>query len=306
MSKYITKIGFCVGVIILLYAVLGSFANGNTDFYYLRFTTPKQSHLILGNSRAAQGIQPDILNSKINPSHDFYNYSFNIIISPYGSAYFKAIKEKLNENTKSGIYILQVDPWSISNPKGSKKFNENHSFINNLHCYNCNPNYEYLLKNYHQSWFDLYKYRDDYGKRSIFLNNNGWLEVNISLDSVDYIKKEREKIAFYKKSANLMAYSYKRIDYLKKMINYLKNHGSIYLVRMPQSSQLSTIENEYMPQFDSIMKNLTQELDLHYFNFISLGEKYTYTDGNHLSIKGGAKLSSQLSDSILKYSKPIK
>ena len=42
--------------IIGIHLYLASFAGGNTDSFYRRFTSPQQSNLILGNSRAAQGV----------------------------------------------------------------------------------------------------------------------------------------------------------------------------------------------------------------------------------------------------------
>ena len=81
-------------------------ADGFTDPFYLRFTTKKQKNLILGSSRAAQGIQPQTLKSITN--NKFYNFSFSNLHSPYGSTYFNAIKNKIDRKSKQ-TFILCVN-----------------------------------------------------------------------------------------------------------------------------------------------------------------------------------------------------
>ena len=50
-----------------------------------------------------------------------YNFSLQQIIQPYGPAYYKSIKNKVDETVKDGVFIISVDPGSISsntdNPK---------------------------------------------------------------------------------------------------------------------------------------------------------------------------------------------
>ena len=115
MKKFLLKMLVWLVPVIALHLFLGSFAGGNTDTFYRRFTSPKQSNLILGNSRAAQGIQPAYLKS-LN-GENFYNFSFTIFDSPYGETYLKAVQEKIKPGTKSGNFIITVDPWSVSNHK---------------------------------------------------------------------------------------------------------------------------------------------------------------------------------------------
>ena len=83
MNKFLLHtIAFLLLCIISLY-LLFSFANEQNDPFYIRFTTPEQSSLILGTSRAAQGILPAVLNEKLS-RNDFFSYSFSGNISPYG------------------------------------------------------------------------------------------------------------------------------------------------------------------------------------------------------------------------------
>ena len=62
MSRFLIKlIVFSIFPTLTLYYLL-LMENGTADPFYQRFTTSKQEALILGNSKAAQGIIPTILN----------------------------------------------------------------------------------------------------------------------------------------------------------------------------------------------------------------------------------------------------
>ena len=95
--------------IIGIHLYLASFAGGNTDSFYRRFTSPQQSNLILGNSRAAQGVRPEFLHA--TNGEKFYNYSFTIFDSPYGEAYFKSIEKKLDELENRGMIDMMIHQY---------------------------------------------------------------------------------------------------------------------------------------------------------------------------------------------------
>ena len=100
------------------------------DNFYFKFTTPKQSSMILGTSRALQGLIPEIINKELNI--DIYNYAFTVMNSSYGPSYLNSIKKKLNKNSKDGVFILAVDPWSIStkfNPSDDLNYAVSASFF---------------------------------------------------------------------------------------------------------------------------------------------------------------------------------
>ena len=95
MKRFILQLALILSVLIgCIFLVLNK-ADGGTDPFYIRFTTPKQQNLILGTSRAAQGLQPHVFDSICNVN--FYNYSFTIAHSPYGPTYLNSIKKKLNK-----------------------------------------------------------------------------------------------------------------------------------------------------------------------------------------------------------------
>jgi hypothetical protein len=60
-------------------------ADGYSDSFYPKFTTPKQNNLILDTSKVAQGLNPYVINKILDI--EMYNYSFSISSSPYGIKY---------------------------------------------------------------------------------------------------------------------------------------------------------------------------------------------------------------------------
>ena len=62
MKTFLVQISIFIGICSLSFIAIFSLADGATDAFYLKFATPKQSSLIVGSSRAAQGIIPNIIN----------------------------------------------------------------------------------------------------------------------------------------------------------------------------------------------------------------------------------------------------
>ena len=144
MKTFIVKTFIFLILVITIFIIILSKADGYTDPFYLRFTTPKQNNLILGTSRSAQGLMPIVFEEILHKT--FFNYSFTIAHSPFGPVYFNSIKKKLNSQIKNGIFIVTVDPWSISqkgdHPNDTTKFEENKLELANIKLVNIYPNFE--------------------------------------------------------------------------------------------------------------------------------------------------------------------
>lgn len=300
MKKFLLKIEpYFVAVLVVL-AILGSYADGNTDDNYMHFAVKKPKNMILGDSRGSQGVVPGILKKKL--SADFDNFSLNIVESPYGQVYFKALKRKLDPETKNGIFILTVSPWNLSLNKLIKKekdFPEEHSPLNDMYSYDRVPNYEYLLKHYTRSWFKIYTEREESGKSNTFLHDDGWLEVTINMHKDSVATRTHKKEQFYKDLANTVELSPERLKAINEMINYLRTKGKVYIVRLPTSRGLSTIENEKYPHFNKLMSDMARKQNVKFFDFSGNYAEYEYTDGNHLYKESSKKLTAQIADSIV-------
>ncbi len=289
MKKFVFQtVTFCL-LVSLAFLLLLSNADGKTDAFYKRFTSPKQESLILGTSRAAQGVRPDVFKKHLDK--DIYNYSFTVSNSPYGPAYFNSVKKKLNENSTNGVFILTVDPWSIcsdtKDPNDSTNFRENNSFVGKTTFVNMNPNFEYLLENLAGQYHTVLNKMDG----PMLLHDDGWLEVTIKMDSASVSKRLKSKLDTYRND-NLPKYKFSsvRLQYLKQTIQLLKPHGNVYLVRLPIHPEIYKIEQELMPQFDSIISDISPATN-GYLNLTTRNSEFQYTDGNHVWKESAAEVS---------------
>jgi hypothetical protein len=301
MKKFLIESAVFLILIFISFFLVFLKADGYTDPFYLRFTSPKQHSLILGNSRAAQGIQPTVLNEVITGS-DFYNYSFTLTTSPYGPAYLASIQKKLDPDTKNGIFILSVDPWSISSnkkdPNDSTQFPETIHFMGKTRYVNLYPNIPYLLDSYRQPFIKILFPHET----SMYIHQDGWLEVTTKMDSVSLKKNLSQKVDDYKKN-NLPVFHFSevRFNYLIKTIEFLKSHGKVYLVRLPVHPLVVEIDNELMPDFNEKIRFISEKANTPYLDITSLNTQILFTDGNHIYKESGVEISRIIGNWILSF-----
>lgn len=292
MRHFLVNFLIISALLLLVLTSLFSLADGYTDAYYLRFTTSKKSNLILGTSRAAQGLIPQVFDSILQK--DFYNFSFTVAHSPYGPVYLKAIQKKLKTTEHEGVFILAVDPWSISSksqlPDDVTNFRENKLCLGNTFLVNCKPNPEYLLKNLNGKFITLLTSKKD---SSRFLNDDGWLEINVKMDSAIVKKRILRAKNDYMENLKTYKFSTARLEALKQTISFLKKSGKVYLVRLPVHNELMDIESSYMPNFDKVVQE-ARSLSDGYFDLTYLNSQLKYTDGNHLHQESGRLVSKTL------------
>ena len=296
MKTFVLKAVLFVVVLIGFFFLILSQADGYTDPFYLRFTTPKQENLIIGTSRAAQGLQPSAFKEICNI--EIYNYSFTSYDSPFGETYLNSIKNKVEKRGKNGIFIITVDPWSLSSelekPNDYKNFRELKSCLANTKNVNKKPNFEYLLKNLKGEYFKTLFLKN----KNVFLHNDGWLEVSVDMDNESIIKRTKNKMDYYRENILPKSnFSSLRLEYLQQTISFLNQYGKVYLVRLPIDSELMSIENELMPEFNTVIEKVTSTTK-GYFNLTKYNNDFIYIDGNHLFKKDGKTVSKKIANWI--------
>lgn len=304
MNRFLLKILiFSFFPLVTLYGVF-LLENGTADPFYQRFTSPKQSALILGNSKAAQGIVPSVLNNKLFPEFGakIYNYSFTVYNSPFGPVYLESLAKKLDENSKRGYFVITVDPWSIASdindPDNQEKFAENNGFLASINNVNSTPNIFYLLRWFENPFYEiiLMKLKNDFSK----LHPDGWLEVRGGKRKEREVLKRREfMVDFYSDYLNKYSYSKKRFENLQKTIAYLKDKGPVFLVRMPLHQDILSIDDKLDPEFNRKMENLSKAYGIPYFDFNDSESQWEYKDGLHLTVESALDFSEELSKRIL-------
>ena len=304
MKEFLIKIVVALIVALLFHLVAGLMAGGKTDAYYARFTTAPQSSLVLGTSRAAQGIQPAVLNKTLEQKEQdlpLYNFSFTALHSPYGPYYLRAIRKKLDSSTQNGLFLLEVNPLSISRLATNEEddtllYREKTLPLAQLQKMNRPINWEYLLHHYTKGWGSILMAH--FTKSQMQIMPDGWLKIDIPLDSMSVKRRTQEKIKQYKNDLPTYAFSPKRLDYLQQTITMLQKHGTVLLVRLPIHPEILALENQLLPNFDSLMINLAQESNLNYINYTPNANEYHYTDGNHLTPASGQTLTQDLATKI--------
>jgi len=264
--------------------------------------------MVLGSSRAAQGVIPTVLDKVLSSDlydGELFNFSFTRDNSPYGPAYLGAIVKKLDKNSTNGLYILAVDPWVLSMPIGITDFPENDMQPGNMSNVTSNPNLEYLIRNYNYAWGSLIGGPFSTKDTVQFLHDDGWLEINVPMDSISMALRFSRKLKEYEDLATKeMEYSIERVLYLEKTINYLKPYGKVVLVRIPMDAGIRSIEDQFRPDFSAEMDELAKKHNVLYVDDTDNNEKYDYTDGNHLAATSAPLYSGWLANYIKRSSDP--
>ena len=296
MKKFVLRtLVFLLLFVPLIYWTF-SLADGYTDPFYIRFTTPRQNSLILGTSRAAQGLHPDVINKVLDS--DIFNYAFTKAHSPFGPIYLNSIRKKIDQNAKNGLFIVTVDPWSISckaaDPNNPSTFREVGLFLDKTGLVNSNPNPGYLTYSFNNKYYKLV-FPDS---SPMFLHTNGWLEVTIDMDSASVAERTKRKLIDYK-TKDLLVYKFSalRLDYLAKTIKFLRQHGDVYLVRLPMDQGMMEIENKLMPTFENKMLDIVH-LASGYLDLTKHNTSFGYNDGNHLDKYSGKQVSKMIAEWI--------
>jgi len=302
VKKLLVKLGLffflCFGIITFVLIAHG----GSVDFFYEKFTTPNATSMIIGDSRSMQGIQPDIFNKQFKDTDvelPMFNYSFTIAQAPIGPLYNKSIEKKLDPKTKNGLFVISVTPWMFGSEKENNnekgEFREKGQPPHNMHFVSLNPNYEYFIKN-----INFFHFKGAFRKKSK-LHKDGWLEeLNTPKEQVVFDIWKSNQI----KSLNRMINDYKisniRLKHLDSLIHKLKQHGNVYVVRMPIDDDFIKVEDLFYKNFDQDMGLIAKKNTIPYINFNTIKKDSSFKtyDGHHLDKVGGAYFSKVLCDSI--------
>ena len=287
-----------LGATLLLPVVL----RGGVDAFYGRFASPAAGSLVLGTSRAAQGIRPAVLAARLGGQFEgpLLNYAFTLTHSPYGPAYLASIRRKLRPAVRNGLFIVAVDPWSLSaagraGKTAVEQFPEANSFIGQLREVSQSPNLAYLTR---YQTKPLYRLPLDFATATERLHPDGWLEVNIGLDSAQVRARTARKLLDYQQLAATQHLSAGRLAALRQTIEFLKPHGRVVLVRLPVGPGLLALEQVYQPGFDAQMRQLAAGFTVQYVDYSAA--HYATTDGNHLQKAASETFSQQLAADLSK------
>ena len=296
MRKFILKLLLVLSVPVLFIVFSYVFwLNGYIDPFYVRISSPQKSSMILGTSRASMGIVPCVLES--NGYVNVYNFGFTIGVAPWGESYYNSICKKLDTTRNDGLFVLSIDPFSISSffEKDGTEYIPP-TFLSDLNSVTATPNWGYLYQMDVKPWRYLLNLMH-LEKSDFFIHDDGWGESLRVWDAETEKEETPLKLNEYKNNFSNSKLSYNRLGYLEKTIIKLRPHGRVVLVRIPTSAEMYDFECEYMPSFDSLIMDLEEKYNVEYYNFQNKGAYRTY-DGNHLIPEDAKRFTQELCDSL--------
>lgn len=286
MRKFVVNTLLMVLAVVLAYfGIFCCIPAGKIGDVYPRVTTPRKHSLVVGTSRAAQGIDPDILNARLKdvyPGCDLYNFAFHIDETTYNEIYYSAVIKKLAEDDGTrGLFILSVDPWA---------FKRDNLILGevDLRSVSSRPNVEYLLRFFNRTWISPLP-------THVFVNSSGRSVVTGIKRSPAMVES---KLRTYREMASHYSYSPASEDVFVRLIDRLKLRGDVFVVRMPVAQEMVALEDSLMPGFSARMDSVALAHGARFLDLIR--ESYETNDGNHLTKEEGDRFSEALAERMLK------
>lgn len=298
------KLAIFTGLVTVTFLVLLEFGGGYADYFYPKVASPKQTSLITGDSRGMYGIRPAIVNERLSGKFDLpiMNYSFTVAQAMYGECYLESIRKKLDPGTGTGLFILTVNPWMFLKRDGDDyangKFFEAGMPPHNLTSPAVKFNPEHIFKNFEYAHYSTLLSRA--GKT----HDDGWFEDrNIPSDSASLEKLGKTQIALYEDLGSRFRVADYRLQKFSETVRFLKQHGTVVIVRMPLADEIVKIERRLRPAFDSDMENIALANQAVYLNYTKVPGAFSTFDKVHLDHKGSAVFTERLCDSLYSITK---
>jgi hypothetical protein len=279
---------------------------------YARLSDSSYENLILGTSRAAYAVSPEVLEAQLIGG-EWCNFSFTLSDSPWCAAYANAVEDKLScldSQTQQPVFLLFVDPWSLSEEASGET-----SFLADQGIRSCGTS----------GWYFLLKHTDPLGvwkfswwnalvdansswtgihRPVIEITPSGWLKAE-PINDLKVIRRAIDsKLQVYRgKSRSSSWPGVPNQEALEQVIDAIQSRTltpKIVLVRPPVVPEFKELEESHCPGFQEEMNRLLSKYNLRYWDFSessSLGTK-DFQDAHHLNSEGARVFSLQLADSL--------
>ncbi len=281
-------------------------SQGYVDWYYNKFTQ-EAGGLIMGLSRADQGIAPYILEKELEEfdmGQPIVNFATNQ--SSFGKVYLNAIQKKLKGTSDNGLFILAISPGSFTAPEGMGVENilnfDKKTVMGKINNFTSAPNYDYITNCYAQPLYNVF-YPNTWQYHMPHLS--GWNEVKAQTESDTITKSDISHwksltLRKYRQKIKIERISQYRIDSFVDIIQYLKTKGKVFVIRLPADSDIIAMEDDLWGEFDKKFDSISKKHQVLYLNYSKLPNEYKTYDGSHLISKSAKKFSYKLSRDISK------
>jgi hypothetical protein len=293
------KIASVMLVLFLLHAAMIPFVDGNFSLGLYKVSGPQQHNLIIGTSRIAQALKPSALKEELGA--DFLNFAIDASSTSYSEMYNNAIRKKIDPNTKDGVFILSLDPWTLSrihDPKTKEiVYTENESALGKLWTFNQPLNIEYLYRDCNTGWGSILMTHLR-NNSTVNGHKDGWVEVTRPTDKAFIQARKESKLKARRAELEDVSFSIDRVKALESLIEFLAPKGEIYLIRLPVDPDFVELENELMPNFNVVVDSITNKYDLSFYDMQFLNSEVIFNDGHHINKEYSSFISKKVADWI--------
>ncbi len=253
------------------------------DNYYVKLKIEKTNSLIIGSSRASQGLNPNYLGVE-----NLKNFAFTNMNSPYGEIYSKAIKRKYKG--PGGTIIFEVNPFVFASNKNIFP-REKDKTLDLFFAGTILENSAYIIQ---KSPKPLYRHLLQTSTR-IKVHKNGWMEVLNTQDSVKRMKSTQKKIKSYETLAEEYVLDKYRVTEFEKLLNFCrKNNANVLILRLPVASEIKELEDKNYPEFNNLMKDISHQFNCRYMDYSD--SNYEFNDGVHLTRESAIDFSKNINN----------
>lgn len=308
MRIFILKIVvFCTLLASAYLLMVNKLSEGYVDMYYSKFTQKAES-LIIGLSRADEGIDPETILNNLPKTVDQSLVNFASNQNYYGRVYLEAIKNKLNDGKEAPFFILTISPGSFTAPKGfgtkGIEAMDTKTAIGKTSDFTSNPNYSYIMNCYGGGLYNAFLDVDSGG--NLTSHDNGWNEISLKSNTFTITKDlmfdwKRQNLAYFERRLPKEEVKPYRLEWFGKTIEYLKNKGMVFLVRMPADQEIISFENKHLPTFNTMVDSITQVHQVPYLDYSNSQTEFGTYDGSHLYSETAKEFSAVLAKDMLPY-----
>jgi hypothetical protein len=297
--RFWCKIAAVLLALLLMHGSMLPFFNGSESLGLYKFSGPPRKGLVLGISRVARAIQPEILNKELDT--EILNFGIDLRSTSYGDIYLEAVKRRLDSNITDGVFILSVEPWSISCVRDSVSqdllFPEENSTYSKLWTYEPSVNFEYLIRDYKKGWGNLLITYLRNNSKAV-CHKDGWIDLSTPVDSNKMRLRKNSEIKWLKDLVPFFSLSDERKKAFESLIEFLNTKGEVYLIRLPIDDDFYNLENNYMPNFNSYIDSISARYRVPYYEMQSLSPMVIFNDGHHLNRDFAPFISQKVADWI--------
>lgn len=313
MGKLVIRLFVFFSLIIGLYFFsIYWLGRGTVDMYYNKLNQEAGS-LVLGISRAHDGITPQVLKlelTALNLNDSIVNFAFDKYQSPYGKVYLNGIRKKMKNAQGDGVFILSVSPGSFTAPKYITEEQliklDQKMAIGKIENFTENPNYDYIVNCYAQSLYTAFLNIKSFDNQTT--HKDGWNEVKLEVATNKISEEEvanwtAQMVQGYVKGFEKESISEHRISNFVNTIRYLKTKGHVIVVRMPSGNKIIALENDFWPNFSKQFDSIAKKNEVPFFDYSEAQTDYTTYDGSHLVSESAIRFTRVLANDIKRYIK---